>query len=43
MSAGALQAWQMRNTDLQVYEGEIDGDSETAVNAEQFGVYTMWE
>ena len=43
MSAGALQAWQMRNTDLQVYEGEIDGDSETAVNAEQFSVYTMWE
>ena len=43
MSAGALQAWQMRNTDLQVYEGEIDGDSETEVNAEQFGVYTMWE
>ena len=43
MSAGALQAWQMRNTDLQVYEGEIDEDSETEVNAEQFGVYTMWE
>ena len=43
MSAGALQAWQMRNTDLQVYEGEIDGDSETAVKAEQCGVYTMWE
>ena len=43
MSAGVLPAWQMRNADQQVYEGEIDENSETPVNAEQFGVYTMWE